>query len=707
MRPRWSPAVHAAALAFFAGLALAFLWPLPAHLRTHYAVRTLESGSYVGDLYFSSWILASDIHQLVRDPFGIFETNNLHPFRHTLAYGENMIGVALLVLPVHLIWDDATLTHNAAVLLSLVLLGWGTFLLVSELSGSAVAGLLAGALVLYSPAVWAEIILLPVLAGYWTPIALFLLVRLTRAPSWRTAALLGVAVAFQAWSSLQHGLFLALGLAVTAVSLVVLSRHGRRAALHIAGAGVLAGALCIPLVLPYRAVRSEMEVEGRYGAMSFSLSLDRVRPPFDRPVAYLRERARSGEHVQGFGTLAPWILIAAGAVAAVVRPRRRDGTPLAVAAALAAGGLANLLYALGPMDDPWIPNLYRSLAELVPGLAWVRVPMRAVSYCYLVLCALAGSGAAALLSRLPWAPVRRLLVAAVLALIVLEAGWHRVPLLPAPPRPTALAAALAKLEPDCAIAEIPADINTSAEALLRSTTHWRPIINGYSGFSPFSPFVMYALLNQFPSPDALAFVRASGGCAVVVRPPAVPAVLAASRIAGLHAEAVGSDLLVRVPPAPPEPPGRELPRTRWRVASEAGPAGPAVLDGDLETLWRGSVRDDAGPDRLTVDLGEPVTVSAIAIDLGRHFSQQLRTYRVEGSFDGTTWTTLAEALIALPPVVSYRLDYRRVRQRIDFPAARVRWLRVGPYRRPPRVLSAESGWAGWGVAEFLAFGPPA
>jgi hypothetical protein len=182
-------------------------------------------------------------------------------------------------------------------------------------------------------------------------------------------------------------------------------------------------------------------------------------------------------------------------------------------------------------------------------------------------------------------------------------------------------------------------------------------------------------------------------------------VLAASVGAGLRAEWVGPDVLVHVPPAAPLAEGRPLPRAHWRVAPDSGPDGPAVLDDDLETLWHGTVREDLGPDRLTVDLGETVPVSAIAIDLGHHFTLHLRNYRVEGSLDGVTWTTLAESLLAVPPVASYRADFRRIRQRVDFPVARIRWLRIGPYRSPPHVMSPEAGWTGWAVAELQAFTP--
>jgi hypothetical protein len=702
--------VHLAVLALLAALAVAYTWPLARHLGTHYAVRSADPAGLSADLLLESWILASDVRRLVRDPLRIFETNNFHPFRHTLAFSENLIGVAVLVLPVGLLWDNPTLTHNVALLLCLAITGWGAFLLVRELTGSALAGLLTGALVVYSPAVLAQVVLVFLLASLWTPIALFLVVRLLRRPSWRTSGLLGTAVALQTWSSLHHGVFLGLGLAATAGTLLVVSSSARRAFPQLALAGVLAGILSLPVLLPYQAVRREMDLERREGALRFSLRPETIVPPLRRPVAYLVARLRSGERVPSFAPLVPWVLIGAGAVAAGFA-RRRLGLDWRPLAGLAAGGLATFLFALGPVPHPWLPTPYGPLSTLMPGLGWLRVPARAVAYSHLILCVLAGCALAVVLRCLPRPAQRATVVTGVLALVVLEGGWRPIPLAPAPGRTSALGAAIDRLEPGCAIAELPVTIPSMGVALFRSTAHWRPLVNGYSGFDPIGLLAMQAFLNPFPSPRSLAFLHAAGACAVVVRggmgPVARERILAASRALGLGVEEADSELLIHLPP-PPAPPAEAEPLSRggWRIAPEAGPAGPAVLDGDLDTVWWGSLREETGPVELTVDLGAVETVSGVGLELGRHFRMSLRTYRVEGSVDGREWTTLAEDPLAVPPLASYRANHLRVCQRIDFPQASVRWLRIRPYRRPPPRGAPDTAWARWGVAELGVYGEP-
>lgn len=92
---------HAAALAVSLLLALAETWPLAPSIATHFPTRAPVSEPAL-DQMLTSWILASDVRRLSRDPLKVLDTNNMHPFQRTLAYSENLLGMALAVAPVQL-----------------------------------------------------------------------------------------------------------------------------------------------------------------------------------------------------------------------------------------------------------------------------------------------------------------------------------------------------------------------------------------------------------------------------------------------------------------------------------------------------------------------------------------------------------------------------------------------------------------------------
>src|SRR5581483_7091265 len=141
---------------------------------------------------------------------------------------ENMLGVALLVFPVQLLWDDPTLTHNVAALVAMLLTAFGVFLLVYELGRSTLAAVVAAVLAIYSPALWSEVILLPLIVGQWTPFALLLLVRLFGRRERRVSPLLGLAIGAEVGWSVQHGIWLRRALGATGPALAAVGRSAWR-----------------------------------------------------------------------------------------------------------------------------------------------------------------------------------------------------------------------------------------------------------------------------------------------------------------------------------------------------------------------------------------------------------------------------------------------------------------------------------------------
>jgi len=689
-----------------AALAVAETWPLATRLGTHFAARPTVTAA-TSDQLLCAWILASDVRRLGRDPLRVFETNNLHPFHRTLAYSENLLGLAVPIAPVQALSDDPVLAYNVAMLFAIALSAWGVALLVHELTGSAAAAVVGAALATHSPTIVANLDELHVVAGLATPLALFALVRLVRTRAWRWTVALGVLVAWQAWASLHWGVFLALGLAAGVPLLVATSADARRVLPRLAAAGLLAGLLVVPLVLPYEAVSREMDLTDR-GFVAFLWSPWAPFAPLAHPWAFVATRLANGARGEALAAFTPWLAAAAGLVAGAVarRPRTVDASCVA---AIAAAAFAGWWYALGPRGWYGHASLYEALATTVPGLGILRAPARALYFSAVMAAVLGGCGLAALLARLRTLVGRAVVVTALLGCAVVEAGWKPLRLVPAPTRAGALAAALDALPPGCAVADLPTDFDRDGVALFRSTAHWRPLLNGRSGFFPVSSFVAAGFLNQFPSDRTLAYLRAAGACAVILHldHPQGAAMFAATLRRALPVTTGRGEALVRVPPGPAEPADDPpLPRVAWRVLEPPDGAG-TLLDGSLATRRSFAVAEGPAPERLTVDLGAPAALSGVDLELGAHFRSYLLSYRVEGSTDGTAWTTIAEEPFAVPPFASYRADPARVVQRLRFPPTRVRFLRVGPSRRPPTGLAVDVGFATWAAAELQVRGVPA
>lgn len=176
------------------------------------------------------------------------------------------------------------------------------------------------------------------------------------------------------------------------------------------------------------------------------------------------------------------------------------------------------------------PGLYRLFFELVPGFDALRVPARFAMVAALALSLLA---AGALL----FVPQRRRTSAAVGvgALIMIESiavpipmnvdntnySQHGLAPLPAAivPAPEIYSVVAARLPADAVLVELPVGVTALATRyMLYSTTHWRRLVNGYSGGVPLS----YALLSEdlkdvFLDPDrAWKGLMRSGASHVIV-----------------------------------------------------------------------------------------------------------------------------------------------------------------------------------------------
>ena len=121
----------------FAVAAIVVTLPLALHLR-----QSLPSDHT--DTLLVTWILGWDADRLRHALHGVWDAPIFFPYRDTLAFSENMLGVAIFVAPVYWATADPVLTYNVAFILAFAIAGAGMYLLARELTGSRAGALAAG-----------------------------------------------------------------------------------------------------------------------------------------------------------------------------------------------------------------------------------------------------------------------------------------------------------------------------------------------------------------------------------------------------------------------------------------------------------------------------------------------------------------------------------------------------------------------------------
>lgn len=572
---RRSTAWELAILIGFAVLAVVMTWPLAREL-DRAVVQPAE------DPQLNSWIMAWDAHALLMEPARLFQGNIFYPYPYALAYSEHLLASALLGLPLQLLGNNPIAVHNLLMLLSFALSGYGAYLLGFRLSGSRLAGLVAGVIFAFCPYKMGQLHHLQNLSAQWMPFAFLFLERVVRQGRRRDLFLLGLFTLLQGLSSVYYTLFLAVGVLVAAAVMLVGHWWGqwqtmiRRLAV-LALAGVLAGAVLLPVYLPYARVVELLDA-GRSLSYVTQLSPDVLNylaaPAVNRLYGSLTAVWRKEpEGALWPGLLA--ILLAGAGLWAGLRARRHDiriwcWTLLALA--LTAGVLS-----LGPTihvaGKTLVRGPYILLWRYLPGFQAVRVPARLAVLVMLGLAGLTAVGIQRLLDNMP-ARWRRLTGGAVIFLVLLEYWSIPLPLsqtFAASPTPEVYRW-LAEQPADTSVVELPIDVYPAFSHDIvymgYSTRHWRRLVNGYSGVFPAGYLALSEMLQEFPSQETVDVLHRLGVDYIIV-----------------HRDQLAPEQLARFTPAF----YKELEGLTW-----AGVFGPAWVyrlvprDGDFTRLTLGS-----------------------------------------------------------------------------------------------------------------------
>lgn len=489
------------ALLVFTALTVAGTWPLVLHLGTSLP------GDY-GDPLFVTWVMAWVAPHLTRALGGdlsalsaMWDAPIFVPETNTLAYSEHFIGPAAQALPVYWLTGNPLLAYNLVFLSTFVLSGVGAFLLVRELTGSRLGGLVAGALYTVNDFRTTSLSHLHVLSAHWVPFACLGLLIFARTGS--RLALAGAALSVIALNSSSGYYVLYFGPMLAAFALLVLWRERgwrtRRAILAAAVAAALVALVEVPMVRPYLELqRAQGFVRDRAELATFSfpleLYLDRLHQL--APMLTLAAASLLGWRAKGVG--ARWAI-----------------------GFFAVAGVLGFWLSLGP--DPrlrgapaGVYGLYDLLYTYVPGYSGLRVAGRFAAVLTFALAVLGGIGAAMLArrSRLAGTTAAVLLAAAHLTAqwmgpITLDTPVHGPGVESAPEslRPGTnvpeIYRFVATTPPGAILAELPfGDLGYELRYMYFGLDHGRRLLNGYSGYFPPSYRSRAALLTDpLAAPD--------------------------------------------------------------------------------------------------------------------------------------------------------------------------------------------------------------
>ncbi|MDI3339462.1 MAG: hypothetical protein QJR03_02900 [Sphaerobacter sp.] len=513
---------HLAALALFAALAVVMTWPLATDL-TH---RLLSWG----DPVFQAWTMAWDVHAWRTDPARIFDANIFYPYRNTLAYADHLMGQAALVAPVLLATGNAILADNLSVLLALALSGFSMYLLVVDLTGSRLAGVVAGIGYAYLPARMAHLEHLNLLSAQWLPLAVLTARRALRGNALRWAAATGAVVVAQGLFGVYYLMFLVplLGLLVGTYLLWHPTRASVVATAKLAGAGVVALLLLLPTLWPYQEVHRELGIHR---------TLPEVAQWSARPSDYLAVHphnwlygdllaSRFHRHLEQ--DLFPGVVLLLLGLLGL--GNRRFGWERWMLLSVVLGSVVLSFGAAVELRGRSVPLPYRLAYDLVPGFQAVRVPARLGGLLAPVgLAALAGLGVERLAGALGSVAAlgrRGAREAAPLALaLLLGAGllaegamaWSLPDPLPANRAEARRAGYDWVAAHPGPIIELPMGEGLIASAWPNfwSTFHWSPVVNGYSSFAPPAYYPLRDLMREFPSPATIRVLQGLGVRAVL------------------------------------------------------------------------------------------------------------------------------------------------------------------------------------------------
>jgi hypothetical protein len=490
-------------LLVFAVLTVVMTWPQARVISSHVAAHF--------DSFFSMWRLAWIAHQVHTAPLDLYNGNIFYPQRLTLALSDPILQEGFVAAPLLWLGASPVVVYNLLVLATFVLCGTAAWALATRLTGSRLAGVIAGIVFAFAPYRYEHFFHLEILWAFWIPIAFIAMHRAVKLGTVRAGLLVGLAVIGQALGCLYYAVYLGIILTVTGPMLVEWRRPDRGRTLAGLAVGAVAAVLFVFIYIqPLLSIRGDLVPRLPEDAQAYSA----------QAISYLATPQGNRVYGQSLGTfgsgelsLFPGFVAVALAVGAFQRPRRHAWVYLAILIVAVLGSMGT--------NAPFF-RLARGAVELMTML---RVPARFFAIALCALGVLASMGTAALLATLA-SRRARILVTAVIAGVMLLEYSNTLSLQPVRTHPTTAYQWLAR-QPRGPVVEFPMPRLSrlpGADPYRQyfSVFHWQPLMNGYSGYYPLSYRSLLLYLEPFPRGGWLDIVLGRGARYIVVHEREIP-----------------------------------------------------------------------------------------------------------------------------------------------------------------------------------------
>jgi hypothetical protein len=646
-----------------------------------------------GDARLNAWAMSWVAHQVIHDPLHLFQANTFHPLPNTLAFSEHLFVPGLMTLPLLQLTNDLVLSHNLVLLLSIFLSAIGMYALTVSLTGSRLAGILAGLFFSFAPFRFNRLPHIQMQLYAFLPLALLCLHRfLETGKRWWAWGMAGFFL-LQVLSGTYLAAMAAVAMLIAVVTLTPASGRSRRE-LATLGLAFAVAALCIyPFARPYLWVNQHLGIEwdlpgiGSLSATpeSYLASSSRLYRPLTESM--VDEESRRDYLFPGL-TLPLLALVGLGVLVA-----RKGGfsRPWATTLCYLLIMSAGFLVSLGPLTP-----VYSFLHEHIIFFRGLRALSRFALLPLLGLSVLAAYALAWLFEGAGRLRSRRWAAVAIAVFFIAESTALPYSLATFRDEPPEVYRWLAKEAEPGPVVELPFLVLDTRYMFWARHHDFRPTLNGDSGFVPPSHRWLKNLFLRFPSPDSIVLLQRLGVRYVVLHLGAYRDRALIRLLNGLErhrAELLkirdfGRDMVVEVIPTKSERP----PPLPQEILSTIGQPGRKIPNPE-EPI-----------EEIVITLESPKRVTGIRLHYGRiPLSPVTRTALllpdVDMGDDGweeawaspPDWPALTELVLGLlehPDYGSQTLSFRGSESFETFTTDTVKLLLTG-YDGPPDVTAIE------------------